>query len=436
MRAARRRVAAGIVVLAAMVTLAACGSDRTSSGPQRLDLKIGDLVPRTGILDQFGEPAQQAADLAVDEIRKSAAKAGAQHKVTITHVDYKSEPPAAVDFADKFVKAGSSCLVGPWAGGHVVRVAKQVAIRRKVLLITPSASGDALSKAEDRGYLNRVVPPDRLQAHALVELLDDKLRGGARGKKVNVGAFEGVQQGQRSTYTKELMTEFEDAWTGKGGRVGRQETYRPDESSLEDKVKGLASGDPDAWVFFDFVETYGRIGPDLVNSSDAKFTPKRAFGTDSLANPRVATAVPLASDGLRGVAISAPNRGDAAKEFDKRFKARGEAKRQTFDAQEFDAVVLCYLSAVAAGSTKGEAMAGKVRDVSAPPGRKYTWLQLDQAIKALEMGRDIDYEGASGPINMNDEGDPTAGVYDVYEFKRGKLRLGEQIGIPAGPGGI
>lgn len=429
MRAAHRRVAAGIAVLATMVTLAACGSEDTSSGPQRLDLKIGDLVPRTGFLDQFGEPAQQAADLAVDEIRKAAAKAGAQHKVTITHVDYRSEPKVAVDSAETFVKAGSSCLVGPWAGGHVGRVATKVAIPRKVLQITPGASGDALSKAEDRGYLNRVVPPDRLQTHALVELLDDKLRGGARGKKVNVGALE-------STYGKELMKEFEDAWTGKGGRVGRQETYRVNQPAFEDEVRGLASGDPDAWVFFDFLEPYARVGNELLNSSEAKFSPKRAFGTDSLANPRLPNSAPLASDGLRGVAISAPKRGDTAKEFDKRFKARGEAKRQTFDAQEFDAVVLCYLSAVAAGSTKGEAMAGEVRDVSAPPGRKFTWLQLDQAVKALEAGQDIDYEGASGPINMNDDGDPTAGVYDVYEFKGGKLRLGEQIGIPAGPGGI
>lgn len=429
MRAAHRRVAGGIAVLAAMVTLAACGSDGTSSGPQRLDLKIGDLVPRTGLLDQFGEPAQQAADLAADEIRKSAAKAGAQHKVTVTHVDYRSAPKEAVQFAGKFVDTGSSCLVGPWGGGEVARVATKVAIPRKVLQITPAASGDALSKAEDRGYLNRVVPPDRLQAHALVELLDDKLRGGARGQKVNIGALE-------STYGKELTEEFDDAWAGKGGRVGRLETYRSDETNLEDKIKGLASGDPDAWVFFDFADMYGRIGNELVKSKDARFNPKRAFGTDSLANPKLANTAPLATDGLRGVAISAPKRGDAAREFDKRFKARGEANRQTFDAQEFDAVVLCYLSAVAAGSTKGEAMAGRVRDVSAPPGRKFTWLQLDQAVKALEAGQDIDYEGASGPINMNGDGDPTAGVYDVYEFKGGKLRLGEQIAVPAGPGGI
>jgi branched-chain amino acid transport system substrate-binding protein len=426
---AHRRLAAGIAVLAAMVTLAACGSDETRSGPQRLDLKIGDLVPRTGIYDQFGESAQQAADLAADEIRKSAAKAGARHKITVTHADYKSQPKDAVEFAGKLVDAGSSCLVGPWGGGETSRVATKVAIPRKVLQITPSASGDALSKAEDRGYLNRVVPPDRLQAHALVELLDENLRGGARGKTVNVGAFD-------STYGTSLTKEFDDVWTGKGGRVGQKETYRLDDPDLPGKAKGLASGDPDGWVFFDFADTYGRIGNELLNSKTSGFTPKRVFGTDGLANPKLANTAPLASNGLRGVAIGAPKRGDAATEFDKRFKARGAAKRQTFDAQAFDAVVLCYLSAVAAGSTKGSAMETKVQEVSAPPGRKFTWLQLDQAIKALEAGQDIDYDGASGPINLNDDGDPTAGIYDVYEFRGGKLRLDEQIAVPAGSSGV
>ena len=75
--------------------------------------------------------------------------------------------------------------------------------------------------------------------------------------------------------------------------------------------------------------------------------------------------------------------------------------------------------------------------MSAPPGRKFTWLQLDQAIKALEAGQDIDYEGASGPINMNDDGDPTAGVYDVYEFKGGRsCGSTSRSAVPPGSGGI
>jgi hypothetical protein len=66
-------------------------------------------------------------------------------------------------------------------------------------------------------------------------------------------------------------------------------------------------------------------------------------------------------------------------------------------------------------------MADKVREISAPPGDQYTWEDLPEAIKALQNGDDIDYQGASGAIDMNDAGDATAGVYDVYEYKNGKI---------------
>ena len=87
-----------------------------------------------------------------------------------------------------------------------------------------------------------------------------------------------------------------------------------------------------------------------------------------------------------------------------------------FAAQEFDATILCYLAAVAAGSTDGQQMADHLIDITAPGGDEFTWQQLPDAIKALEDGKDIDYTGASGPIDMDVHGDPTAGVFDVYQY--------------------
>ncbi|HEX3294866.1 MAG TPA: hypothetical protein VHR38_14120, partial [Solirubrobacterales bacterium] len=82
-------------------------------------------------------------------------------------------------------------------------------------------------------------------------------------------------------------------------------------------------------------------------------------------------------------------------------------------------------AAVAAGSTDGKDMADKLVDVSAPPGTPYTWEQLPEAIKALQNGDDIDYQGASGAIDMDDAGDATAGVYDIFTFKGATLTLDE-----------
>ena len=59
------------------------------------------------------------------------------------------------------------------------------------------------------------------------------------------------------------------------------------------------------------------------------------------------------------------------------------------------------------------------RTISGPGGTEYTWEELPEAIEALQNGEDIDYTGASGAIDMDEAGDATAGVYDIYEFTDG-----------------
>ena len=68
-------------------------------------------------------------------------------------------------------------------------------------------------------------------------------------------------------------------------------------------------------------------------------------------------------DGIRGTAPGSPDKGEASTAFDKPYTAADpkDVDRQTFDAQNFDATILCYLAAVAAGSTDGKDMADKVR---------------------------------------------------------------------------
>ena len=68
-------------------------------------------------------------------------------------------------------------------------------------------------------------------------------------------------------------------------------------------------------------------------------------------------------------------------------------------------------------------------DVTAPGGDKYTWEQLPEAIEALQNGDDIDYVGASGEIDLDENGDPTAGVYDIYAIKGGEITPVEQIDV-------
>jgi ABC-type branched-subunit amino acid transport system substrate-binding protein len=423
------RAACIAAAVLAVAVVGGCGGDKKPNGPQKLDLEIGNLLPLTGAFDAFGKPAQRAADVAAEEIRKAAAEAGARHTVKVQTVDYRSEPLVAVDKGKELVKNGATCLTGAFGSGHAARVGAKVATPNRVLEIAPSASAKQLTDVKDRGYLNQVVPQDSLQVVALAEYMSRELKGGARGKTVNIGALDSI-------YGKELTKRFEAAWRSKGGLVGQKTTYKQDSTIFTAPADLLAEGKPDAWVFFDFIDTYLKVGMELQQNEKAKWSPRKTFAGDSLANPRLATAGPIISNGLSGVAISAPQKGKAAKAFDAAFKRMSGVNRQTFDAQEFDAVVLCYLAAVAAGSTKGEDMKDELRAITAAPGRKYTWLELDQAVRALESGTDINYEGVSGPIELNADGAATAGVYDVYRFKDGKFDITDQIAVPLGSGGV
>ena len=62
-------------------------------------------------------------------------------------------------------------------------------------------------------------------------------------------------------------------------------------------------------------------------------------------------------------------------------------------------------------------------------GRTYTYLNLAGAIRAIKAGKDINYEGAGGPVDFDKNGDLNAALYNVYEYKDGKQDVIRQLKI-------
>jgi ABC-type branched-subunit amino acid transport system substrate-binding protein len=421
-----RFLAAG-AVLALTLGLAACGGDDDDDGGDgggetSLELTIGDSVPLTGDLSPFGPPGQKAADMAIAQINSAIQEAGVDHTVSIVHEDNETSPQAAVQAARKLVESdGASCLAGAWASADSLPTAQSVTIPEGILQISPASTSTELTPLEDDGLLNRVPPADNLQGPVLAQTISEEV-GGAQGKTLNIGA-------RNDAYGEAFTDAVTAGWEELGGTVGESVLYDPEQPSYNSEAQQIVGGNPDAIAIIDFPETFEKVGPALQRTGN--WDQNITYITDGLASGDLVEAVDPLMEGIRGTAPGTPEAGASSQAFDQLY-TQSEPRnvdRNTFDAQNFDAVILCYLAAVAAGSTDGQEMADGLRDITNAPGTKFTWQQLPDAIRALQNGDDIDFVGAAGEIDLDENGDPTKGVYDVYRIENADFSPIRQVDV-------
>jgi branched-chain amino acid transport system substrate-binding protein len=413
-------LAAVMTALVLALGVAACGDDDDDEGDGggggpagvRLDLTIGNLVPLTGDLGPFGPAGEKAGELAAQEINAAVQQAGVNHTVNLATEDGASSDQGGVQAARKLVADGASCISGDYASTATVAVARSVTVPQEAMLISPASTADALTDLDDDGLFSRTAPPDGLQGIALADRMDQVIQGGVQGKTINIGARNDLYG---TGFAESLQAELEE----RGATVAENVIYDTEQPTYNSEAAQITSGNPDYYAIIDFPEPFDKVGPALLRTGN--WDPAKTFITDGLSDATLPDTVGAeASEGLQGTAPGTFS-GAAPDAFDRLFTQAPGPARNLFDSTVFDDVILCYLGAVAAGSSEGRDIADAITDVTGPPGTKYTFEELPAAIETLQNGGDIDYEGASGPIDWDENGDLTRYIYDVQQFKNGKL---------------
>jgi branched-chain amino acid transport system substrate-binding protein len=415
----RRRRLGLASMLALVLGLAACGGGGGGNGPgtASLQLVIGNTLPLSGDSKALGAAGEKASRLALAQVRQAIRQAGSPHTVAIANEDQGTDSSTAIAAAKRLTSdRGATCLTGPWSADAVMQVATDVAIPAKALEISPISVGDDVADLTDHDLIDSTALPASLEGSALSKAMAEDL-GGERGHTVNVAA-----SGNR--YGQSIARDFVDAWQDEDGTVGGPVALTP--PGYTPQASQITSGSPNAVLLIDDLNGFSQLVPAL--SSSNSWDPETAWGSDQLVNPGLPGLVGSdAVNGMRALAAGMPRGEEATAAFVRAFEAAQPHKVRLapFAAQEFDATVLCYLAAVAAGSTDGQQMADKLIDITAPGGEEFSWRELPAAVKALEDGKDIDYTGASGPLDMDVSGDPTTGVFDVYRYTPALQAVGE-----------
>lgn len=416
-RSAAFRAAAGAVVL---LMLGGCAG---GAGNARLEPAeaSGDGTLRIGLLqDSIGDQAflndsqLAAAKLAVEEINAAGGHKGrAVELVPGTGDDTGSQ-------ARNLAAAKVDAVIGPTDSSHAA-AAIDVLSGVRVPLLSPANSAAGLTGYKSGGYYFRTSAADTAQASVLVKLAKDG----------NSGRLAVVHQD--STYGTDVAAAVTRAAKDAGLETVSTASFLPGQAGKAAAATKAAG--PDAVVLIARDGAQGAVA-ELNNAGLSGKSIILSDGAFAQYGPG------LGSKALEGARAVVPGVFPSA-EFQARLLAVSPAlKDLSFAAETFDAVNLAVLAAAAADDDAGRSIAANLIAVSGGAAAGQSTGQAESPCRsfagcmaALKAGTGINYDGESGPVAFDANGDITAANFMVYTYgadNRAQLSGREAAGRAAG----
>jgi ABC-type branched-subunit amino acid transport system substrate-binding protein len=390
-----------VAMLAAPVVPSVRAQDET--GP----LKIAALFPFTGDLSDFGPPFLTVAQFAAEEINAGGGVNG--QPLQIIQGDTATSPQQAVEEARRLIDLeGVSAIVGPAGSGEALPVVESVAGPASVLVISPSATSPALTVANDNDFFFRTTIHDSAQGPVMADLAREQ------GYQ-SVCIFY-----LNNAYGQGLADAFATRFTSEGGEVLARVPHEQEQASYASELATCTEGSPDAVVAISYPES-GRIF--LRELVEAGNVPPLIL-SDGLKAPGL--FADLGWDAFANTYGTAPASAetDSGARLDKEFEAQfGQSPVYPYLRQVYDAIYLISLAAEQADSVDSTAIRDVLRDVANEPGTVVNpgtegW---QSAVKAIEGGEDINYEGAGGPDEFDEYGDIAKGSIEIWQVQGDQL---------------
>jgi branched-chain amino acid transport system substrate-binding protein len=391
--------ALGAAVLTGCSSTTAGGCELGPTVDGDLVLKLGTALPQTGNLAFLGPPEEAGVALAIDEINA----AGKGITIDVVWGDSGDTDNKAYDTEiPRLLNEGVEAIVGAASSGTSLQFIDRV-IDQCVIQFSPANTSAAFTTYEDKGLYFRTAPSDVLQGEVLGNLIAEDGH-----QKISMIVLN-------DSYGTGLAEYVTNAFTAAGGEVLAAPTYNTGDTNFSSQISEALAGDPDAIVLitFDEVKT---IVPELVS----QFPADKLYFVDGNLTDYSADFPAGTLKGAKGTypGVNEAKIGDFLKKMNDNWVARGneELKLAAYGPESFDAVVLLALAALEARSTEGANISVKLSEVSGGTGGGTKCSTFAECADIINGGGTADYDGPSGPITLNEVGDPTDGNILIQQF--------------------
>jgi len=358
-------------------------------------LTIGSFLPQTGDLAYLGPPEFAGVDLAVQEINDAGGVLGQPVKQAKGDSGDLT-PDIGAEQVDKLLNAGSDVILGAASSSVSLSVIDKIIGANKVMF-SPANTSPAFDTYDDKDLYFRTSPSDVFQGEVLANLMvEDNLN--------NVAILA-----RQDSYGEGLSKRLDEVLKEKGATVAAYELYSADATNYTAEVNKIAASKPDSIALIGFEETT-KIVPQLIAKNVGPQDVPTYFVDGNTADYSDETF------DLQGVKATFPAAAEVPVDFNKKLDAIWAPKKlkdYTYGAQSYDAVMLIALAAEEAQDDDGLALSKHIIDVS-EGGTACT--AYAECLDLLKQGEDIDYNGISGPVDLNDTGSVSKATIGIQEY--------------------
>ncbi|MCY4285191.1 MAG: ABC transporter substrate-binding protein [Thiotrichales bacterium] len=369
------------------------------AGAMAADVKVGSAGGITGPIAELVVPIMAARNLAATHVNEQGGLLGGGTYQLVAS-DSQCDPKAAVDAGAKLVNVEQVVAVlGANCSGATNGMAQSVTIPAGVVMLSDSATAPSISELDDNDLVFRVAASDAYQGRSLAEL------AWANGYRALAVTYA------NDDYNAGLAGVFEAAFAELGGTITASQVHEPDKASYRSELSTLAGAGGEGLALFAY---YGSSGITILRNSLENGLFGKFLGADGMMDNSVIEQI--GADTLRGnIMLSQPasdTEDVSYQAFASAFEAAGHNATSPFVAHSYDVSFLMALAIEKAGAADRSMIPAALRKVANAPGTVIRPGEWEKARAAIAAGEDINYEGASGAIEFDKNGD-VAGTYSL-----------------------
>ena len=391
-RISRRALLTG----AAALTAAAAVPARAQAPP----IKLGTLTPLTGAGGSYGPSMRKSMSLVVEQVNGAGGVLG--RRVELVSEDDQTNPDAGVRAARKLIDVDKvAAVMGTWASSVTTAVAP-LCWESKTFLTTVSGS-DTITQLPHQGYLVRTQPNTHLQVAKLSAFL------------LQIGVKRVFILSAQTPFAEPTHKLLAETLPKGGAQVAGQVIYDKDKTTFRSEIDQALRANPDMIYLNGYTPDLTVLMKDLFKAGYSGQRVAQGYA----ANPKLLASLP--TEVTDGIYVISPSPSIDSAAYKRLATALGVEEVDPYSAQCHDHASLVCLAIAKAREATGTAIRDNIRKISQGPGAK-----VDNAVdglKLLAQGKEINYEGASGPCDFTDTGDIIDTKFRYEQAEKGKLKL-------------